>query len=134
MDEETRAKFIGKTVELMDWRESISNASEILENLINTLSKAAQCSLPTKGRKSVNQFWKNDKQLNSLLNQRSNFQSTSDEYKTLRKYIKRRVRFLINKKISDEAGDINSFATKRQIEELYRSFKEDNIGFNCKQV
>ena len=127
-DDKTRAKFIGKTVELMDWRESVSTASEISENLINTLSKAAQCSLPTKDRKSVNQFWKNDEQLNSLLNQRSNFQTTSDEYKKLRKSIKRRVRFLRNKKISDEAGEINSFATKRQIEELYRSFKEDNIG------
>ena len=36
---------------------------------------------------------------------------------------------MINKKISDEAGEINSFATKRQREEFYRSFKEDNIGF-----
>ena len=32
-DDETRAKFIGKTVELMDWRESISTASKISENL-----------------------------------------------------------------------------------------------------
>ena len=39
------------------------------------------------------------------------------------------MRFLRNKKISNEAGKINSFATKRQIEELYRSFKDDNIGF-----
>ena len=39
------------------------------------------------------------------------------------------MRFLRNKKISDEASEINSFATKRPIEKLYRSFKEDNIGF-----
>ena len=47
-DDKTRAKFIGKTVKIMDWRKSISTALEISENLFNTLSKAAQCSLPTK--------------------------------------------------------------------------------------
>ena len=54
--DDTRVKFIGKTVELMEWRDSISTAPDISENLINTLSKVAQCSLPTKDRKSVNQL------------------------------------------------------------------------------
>ena len=53
----------------------------------------------------------------------------SNEYKNLTKSIKKRVKKLRNENIRKEADEINSYATKRQIEALYRSFKYEGTSF-----
>ena len=45
------------------------------------------------------------------------------------KLIKKRILKLKNQKVKQEADEINAFSTKRQIEELYRAFKNDNSCF-----
>ena len=43
--------------------------------------------------------------------------------------IKKRVRFLRNKKLQKEAEKLNQFANKRGIENLFRTYKEENHAF-----
>ena len=51
--------------------------------------------------------------------------TNSASYKITTKKIKKRVVFLRNEKLSLEAEEINDHATKREIEELFRSIKSD---------
>jgi hypothetical protein len=39
------------------------------------------------------------------------------------------VKHLCNEKLKKEAEEINQFANKRQIENLFRAFKDDNYAF-----
>ena len=43
--------------------------------------------------------------------------------------IKRRVLALRNKKLLNEANELNNFSTKREIEMMYKSFKNDGSSF-----
>ena len=52
------------------------------------------------------------------------------EHKNITKMIKKQVKHLRNEKISNEAKELNEFANRRKVEELYRSFKSDNSSFN----
>ena len=47
----------------------------------------------------------------------------------LTRLIKKRVNILRNNKFAKEASEINEFASRRKVEELYRSFKSDNSSF-----
>ena len=67
--------------------------------------------------------------MNELLAQRAKEENTSHKYKTITKSIKSRIRKLKNEKIRREADELNSFATKRAIEALYKSFKDDGSTF-----
>ena len=94
------------------------------------MHSAAQTTLPQlEKRNKIQQIWKNDSQLNELLKQREQMIRKSDAFKLCTKEIKKRVQFLNNEKALKEANSINEFATKRQVEELFRSFKSDNSPF-----
>ena len=54
---------------------------------------------------------------------------TTDAYKELTKRLKKRIRFLRNERLRQEANAINSLATKREVEELYRRMKSDSSTF-----
>ena len=43
----------------------------------------------------------------------------------------KRVKFLRNEKIANEAKEVNEYANRRQVEELYRSFNSDNSSFKA---
>ena len=43
--------------------------------------------------------------------------------------MKKRVKYLRNKKLHLEAQEINDYASRRQVEKLYRSFKSENSCF-----
>ena len=104
-----------------------SNASK---RIINILTSAAIDILPAKPKSEKNcELWKNDECLNELLNEREKLSLTSSSYKDTTKKIKKRVTWLRNKKLRLEAEEINDHANKRQIEELFRSFKADGSTF-----
>jgi len=99
-------------------------------NIVKCLASAAESIVPKQKKKSnVNEMWKNDAILNSLLERRRATVNASEDYKTYTKLIKKRVLRLKNEKLEIEAQEINSFATKKQVENLYRSFKSDNSTF-----
>lgn len=114
------------TQELKD--ESKSELSN--EKIVNCLLRAADKALPKK-EQSVrrNETWKNDEILNKLLNDRMILQKRTLEYTRLTRLIKKRVNILRNNKFAKEASEINEFASRRKVEELYRSFKSDNSSF-----
>ena len=64
------------------------------------------------------------------MKQRNEISQGSDEYKILTKKIKKRVNQLKNEKFAKEVEKINEYANKKQIEDLYRSFKSDNSSFS----
>ena len=98
--------------------------------LTSILNSAAELSLPrlSKNRNTIN-LWKSDKEFNELLSKRMNTARKSDEYKTLTKEIKKRVKHLKNLKLQAEATAINTNADRRQIEELYKNVKKGNTAF-----
>ena len=74
-------------------------------------------------------MWKEDEIFNDLLDQRS---STSDPnlLKMLTRNIKKRVRYLKNLLMKEEADKIDEKNEKRDIEGLYRSCKNQSTAFN----
>ena len=98
--------------------------------LISVMQTAAETTLPKLKHKNNNkQIWKNDTQLNDLLNQRDHLVRSSDAFKLCTKEIKKRVKFLNNEKATKEANSINEYATRRKVDELFRQFKSDNSAF-----
>ena len=75
------------------------------------------------------QVWKEDQELNKLLEERGLTEKASNAHKKLTKSIKSRIRKLRNDKMRAEAEEINKFATKREIERLFKSFKNDGSTF-----
>ena len=99
--------------------------------IINCLQKAAENTLPKKGKsRNGKEIWKNDKCLNNLLKERKSQKRDNQTFKTLTRQIKKRVRQLRNEKLAKEANEINELATNRKVQELYRSFKSDNSSFS----
>ena len=45
------------------------------------------------------------------------------------KEIKKRVNHLRNEKVAKEVDELNEYANKKQVENLFRSFKSDNSSF-----
>ena len=110
---EIRTKFVeavkNAVVENRDM--NIENRSKALLSVMLT---AAQSTLPKSKPKNDNkQIWKNDTQLNNLLNQREHLIRTSNAFKLCTKEIKKRVKFLNNQKALKEANSINEYATTR---------------------
>ena len=96
---------------------------EISNNLVSSLKTAASEVLPNKTKTCIRQVWKDDQDLNSLLEERALTEKASIAYKKLTKSIKSRIMKLRNDKMRSEAEEINNFATKREIERLFKSFK-----------
>ena len=67
--------------------------------------------------------------INALINERQTYSRDSAEYKTATKQIKKRVRFLRNEKLTNEANEINEHASRREVEELYRRMKSSDSAF-----
>ena len=106
------------------------SANEMSRNIIEIINTAAAKALPTKKKMSSDkQLWRDDVELNSLLEERKNVTIGSQLHKAITKKIKKRVNRLRNEKLQGEADEINDFANKRQVEEPYRSMKSDNSTF-----
>ena len=99
------------------------------ENIVSSLKEAAQSTIPPKLSNCTHEIWKNDDVLNEYLEVRANLQRDTPRYKEVSKQIKKRVRYLRNQKLQMEAEELNRFASKREIENLFRNFKEDNHAF-----
>ena len=80
-------------------------------------------------RKKVHELWKDDSTLNELLDQRSKEQRCISEYRDIPKKVNKHVRHLKNLKLKQEANEINSHATKREVEEHFRCGKSDGSTF-----
>ena len=78
---------------------------------------------------TIREIWKEDEELNQLLLRRSGINRNSAEHKEVTKLIKKRVRLLKKMKMADIAREIDKFATRKQIEELYRTFQSDSSTF-----
>ena len=90
---------------------------------------AARDTLPNKISSKSSRIWRDDVEINKLFDQRMGLSRASLEFKLLSKQIKRRITKLRNLKLKEEAEEINSFASKRKIEEMYRAFKNDSSSF-----
>ena len=125
-----KSQYINHCTEgVTNLRNPNSSADEISDNLVQTLSAAASTVLPNKTTKTVNEIWKNDATLNQLIENRTGKAQSSIEYINITKQIKSRVRELRNEKLRNEAQELNSFTTKRDIERMYKSFKDDGSTF-----
>ena len=103
--------------------------SDIAENLVQILDLTASETLPKKSKsKSSRELWKDDTVLNDLLKKRTQSDIQSLEHKIISKKIKKRVGYLRNVKLRIEAEEINYYASKRQVEELYRTIKADLLS------
>ena len=110
-------------------------AEQISNNLVKSLTNAAAEVLPNQSKRNIKQIWKDDKDLNNLLDERAKVVNASVEYQKITKLIKSRIRKLKNEKMRVEAEELNSYATKREIEALYKTFKSDSSAFrNVKQT
>ena len=128
---ETRKNFINVVSKhLQNNFERLESPTEISTKIVKTLEISAQSTLPTKtSNKQVKEIWKDDNELNKLLDQRQSIDKSDAEYKNLTKKIKTRVNSLRNDKLQQEAEEINEHANRRQVEELYRSMKSDGASF-----
>ena len=128
-DEDIRTQFNDHAAAKLNDAAIIESTIELDDNLISALSSAAESTLPSKVKTRVRETWSEDDEFNTLLQQRKNYSFGSEDYKDLSKRIKKRIRHLRNEKLSREADNINMHYNQRQIEELYRSFKDDNSSF-----
>ena len=125
-----KTEFAQKSTACLNARPSHDSSPEAISNrIIETLNEAASAILPYQNAKKVNQIWKNDEEFNDLLVQKSNAMNPSPEYSKICRSINSRVRKLRNEKLRKEAEEINTFATKRDIEQMYKSFKDDGSTF-----
>ena len=96
------------------------------EKIINCLKIPAQTTIKYTPKPKQEEIWKEDAELNTLLEQRRN--SNSDhEHKDITREIKKRVKYLRNQKYEQEAKEINEHASKRDIEQLFRTFKAKKV-------
>ena len=109
---------------------NITEINNLSETLVTTLNETAMQVLPPKTKRGKgDELRKKDKLLNDLLDQRSRLSRTSDEYKKLSKKVKKRVHYIRNLKIRNEAMQINYHATRRETEELFRNMKWESSSF-----
>ena len=127
--QETRKDYASEVINqipITDENESIDLKSQ---KIVDALKHAAQNSIPNKATKTTREIWKCDEELNCALQERSQLERNSIAYKELCKKIKKRVQFLRNQKLQIEADELNQFANKRQIENLFQAFKDDSHTF-----
>ena len=97
--------------------------------MIDAFQSAARDTLPRKISTKSSQLWRDDEEINTLFDRRMDLKRDSSEFKALSKQIKKRIIKLRNLKLKKEAEEINSFSSKRKIEEMYRAFKNDCSTF-----
>ena len=94
------------------------------------MKQAAEETLP-KAKKNLplKEIWKDDLELNILLDRRKLCGIGTGEFKNTTKLIKSRVRILKNEKFKQKAVEIDEYTKHHQVDELYKSFKSDNSSF-----
>jgi len=126
-NEATRQRFIDsvkKTIRDIK-EEDCNNRNEIV---LKSLTDAAQATLPNQRKqvKETKETWKEDADLNTLLRQR-NFinliQKVDQTYKKTCASTSQR------KNTQMEANIINDHANRKEVEQLFRTFKSDNSSF-----
>ena len=128
-DTNTKEKFIRNVAAQLPITGEHDTIDKKSERFVKALNASAKMSLPPKIRKTTREIWKDDSELNQILQERSKWLRNTEQHKQLTKQIKKRVIFLRNQKLKSEADEINQFANKRQIENLFRTFKNDNHAF-----
>ena len=108
-------------------------SEELHQKISKTLCEAAQKVLPPTRKSEVHQIWKDDKVFNELINARGNEQKGTAKYKDITKLMKKRTKKLRNDKLASEAQAINARSSQKEIEELYRNFKNDGSTFAGKK-
>ena len=133
-DGKYKAEYISKSSNYLKLGQTTGNdsAEEMSNRIIKSLKQAASEVLPVQQVTEVKQIWRDDAKLNDLLSEKSRAEPKSIEHKKLCRLVKSRIRKLRNEKVKAEANELNSFATKREIELLYKTFKNDGSTF--KQV
>ena len=132
---EVRSVFIEKTKTcLQETQKDDLTPSNISDRIVSAFQTAASATLPNKSKKKSIRLWRDDNELNDLLELRSVMNKESTEYRNVSKQIKKRVIKLRNMKLKQEAEEVNSFASKRKIEEMYRAFKNDKSCFKDGKV
>ena len=94
---------------------------------MNTLHAVAEAILLTYKGEVSTEMWRNDGELNTLLERRILSRKDDAKYIRLTRLIKKRVKILRNEKSRLEVEEINDKASRRQGEQLYRLFKSHNI-------
>ncbi|MEM6812757.1 MAG: reverse transcriptase domain-containing protein, partial [Pseudomonadota bacterium] len=126
----TRATFSTSIDEKLQDPPTDETINSLSERLMKVIKDVADLTLPKRKKvKSTKEIWKDDEHLNLLLMERGESQRGSQSYRSLTKTIKKRVNKLRNEKMKQEAEEINQFATNREVEELFRSFKADGSTF-----
>jgi hypothetical protein len=110
-------------------RTGIESFEEISNWIEDSLKNAAKDVLPQKVKRNVKQVWKDDSVLNDLLEHKALCNRKSIEHKQLSKQVKSRIRKIRNDKVSAETNELNTYASKREIETLYKAFKYDGSTF-----
>ena len=128
-DVKTKDNFIRNVAAQLPIADEHDTIDKKSEYFVKALNAAAKNSLPPKTGKCTREIWKDDGELNQILQERSTVPRNSEQHKQLTKLIKKRVRYLRNQKMKIEADEINQYADKRQIENLFRAFKDDNHAF-----
>ena len=131
LDPTIRARFSTRINEqIRNTKNENADVSSRSQNLINVISDSANEILPEKPKTmdTSTKFY-DDERLNELLNTRSKESKTSNTYKLLTKKIKKHARYLRNGRLRREAEQINSHATRRQTEELFRLMKNNDSSF-----
>ena len=105
-------------------------STEITEYIIESLKTVSEETLPQRSKQNkTDEIWKNDIEFNQIIKERRNVQVKTDVYKQLTKKLKKRVNLLRNKKLADEANEINEHACRRDIENLYRCMNTNGNTF-----
>ena len=131
LDRDIRYQFTTKISErIILSKDENTDMESRSQNLINIISKAANDILPEKLKTvDTTTSFKNDQRLNELLNNRSETFKGSERHKLLTKKLKKHIRYLRNERLLREAEQINSHATRRETEELFRMMKNNDSSF-----
>ena len=106
------------------------SATQMSQELIDILqSTANKCLTPVRTQSHCKEIWKDDTEFNKLITLRHQFKVNDIKYKEVTRAIKKRVIHLRNEKLQREANEINENASRRQVEQLYRSMKDGNTTF-----
>ena len=106
-----------------------TSITERTEKITKVLNKVALDTLELKTKKTRSEIWKEDQELNATLKERSGFNRGTIQYKILSKKITKRVQKLRNDKLEHEARQLNSFTAKRDLENLFKTFKDDHTAY-----
>ena len=102
-DSHTRNRFNKKLDDILLPKTLTKNTTEGTSSaMVRTLKEVAETTLPKVQKRHTAQKWKQDEELNKLLNVRMNCQTGIVHYKELTKRIKKRVKNLRNQRLQKE--------------------------------